>query len=57
MPKQPLLSVALTVRLNVPLCVGVPLKTPPVESVKPVGSVPLFKLNVVVPTPPDDVKL
>src|SRR5258708_14537097 len=50
MPKQPLASVALTVIGNEPVCVGVPERTPAVESVKPVGSVPLLSENVTVPT-------
>src|SRR5262245_51582047 len=40
MPIQPLASVALIVMGKLPGCVGVPERTPPVESDKPVGSVP-----------------
>ena len=35
-----LLSVTRTVKLDVPLAVGVPEITPPLESVSPAGSVP-----------------
>ena len=53
---QPFESVALTVIGNVPVCVGVPLSTPALESVIPVGSV-LTVPNVVAPMPPDCVKV
>ena len=39
MPVQPLASVTVTVIGNVPVCVGVPERTPPVDSVRPAGSV------------------
>ena len=50
MPKQPFASVALTVIGNEPVCVGVPERTPPLDSVRPVGSTPLLSVNVTVPT-------
>lgn len=55
-PIQPLLSVALTVMLKVPDCVGVPLNTPVLESIKPVGNV-LDVLKVTLPIPPVCVKV
>ena len=51
-----MLSVAVIVIGNVPVWVGVPLSTPAVEKVNPVGNV-LAVLNVVVPIPPDWVKV
>src|SRR5437868_1718341 len=54
MPVQPLASVTLTVIGNVPVCVGVPERTPAVESERPVGSVPLLMVKtavVCVPAP------
>ena len=39
LPVQPLASVAVTTIGNEPLCVGVPERTPAVDSVRPVGSV------------------
>src|SRR5437763_14472991 len=51
-PLQPLESVALTVMVNVPVCVGVPESTPLLPSVRPAGSEPLASENVVVPMPP-----
>ena len=55
-PIQPLESVALTVMANVPVCVGVPARTPAVESVMPAGSV-LAVVKFVVPMPPDCVNV
>lgn len=55
-PIQPLESVALTVMANVPVCVGVPAKTPAVESVTPFGNA-LTVLKFVVPMPPACEKL
>ena len=51
MPVQLFPSVAVTVIVKVPVCVGVPLNTPPVERVKPDGNV-LVVVKVVVPVPP-----
>ena len=53
---QPLLSVATTVIGNVPVCVGVPERTPAVESEMPAGSV-LAVVKFVVPMPPDCVNV
>ena len=38
LPKQPFVSVALTTIGNEPVCVGVPERTPPVDSDNPAGS-------------------
>src|SRR5437588_85606 len=43
--------------VNVPVCVGVPERTPLPASVRPAGSVPLASENVVVPMPPLCVKV
>ncbi len=52
-PVQPLESVAVTVKLKVPVCVGVPANTPAVVNDKPGGSAPPVTLNdVKVPLPP-----
>ncbi len=48
---QPLLSVAVTVIGNEPVCVGVPESVPFVASVRPAGSV-LEVVNVAVPIAP-----
>ena len=54
---QPLLSVAIIVKLNVPATLGVPANTPVVAfSVNPVGNVPLA-LQLGVPAPPVWVKV
>ena len=45
-PDAPFISVAFTVNENVPLCVGFPLMTPPVLSVKPPGSAPLASVHI-----------
>ncbi len=42
-PVQPL-EVAVTVKLNVPVEVGVPERTPPDERVTPAGNVPVVTL-------------
>src|SRR5947209_8152014 len=57
MPLQPLESVALTVIGKLPVCVGVPERTPLEASVNPAGSVPPASEKVVVPTPPTCVKV
>src|SRR5437763_1814900 len=54
MPVQPFASVTFTVIGKVPVCVGVPVRTPADVSETPVGSVPLLMLKVAgvcVPTP------
>src|SRR5438270_6222600 len=56
-PLQPFESVALTVIGKLPVCVGVPERTPFDASVKPAGNVPPASENVVVPTPPLCVKV
>src|SRR5947209_2595983 len=48
LPEQPFASVAVTTIGNDPVCVGVPERTPPVESVRPVGSVEAV-VKVTVP--------
>jgi hypothetical protein len=55
-PVQPLASVTVTTIGNVPVCCGVPERTPAVESDKPVGSV-LAVVNVAVPIALDCVKV
>ena len=45
---EPALFVAATVKLNVPLVVGVPEMTPLVERVKPPGRVPPYTAHVTV---------
>ncbi len=47
-----LLSTRWTVNVNAPPPVGVPIKTPPVESVMPGGKVPVASVHVSGPTPP-----
>ena len=51
-----MLSVAVTVIGKLPVCVGVPARTPAVESVMPAGSV-LAVVKFVVPMPPDCVNV
>src|SRR5258707_3086093 len=51
-PLQVFVSVAFTVIRKVPVCVGVPERTPAVESDIPVGSVPLAIVKVAVPRMP-----
>ena len=46
---------AVTVTVKVPVWVGVPLNTPPVDKVNPAGRV-LEVVNVTVPIPPAEVK-
>ena len=47
----PTLSVAVTVKLKVPVAVGVPENTPAVK-VMPVGIVPVLTEKVTAPVPP-----
>ena len=49
------LSVAVTVKLNVPAAVGVPDRTPAEVSVSPVGMAPTVTANVYGDVPPDAV--
>src|SRR4051812_21613780 len=55
-PVQPWPSVTLTVIGKLPVCVGVPERTPAVESVRPAGSAPLLIVNVAPPMAPLWVK-
>src|SRR5437763_1252180 len=57
MPLQPLASMALTVIGKLPVCVGVPERTPFDASVNPAGSVPPASEKVVVPMAPTCVKV
>ena len=50
-------SVAVTVKVNAPVAVGVPEIAPAGESDNPVGIAPLVTANVKVPFPPEAVKL
>src|SRR5947209_20011045 len=56
LPEQPFASVAVTTIGNDPVCVGVPERTPPVESVRPVGSVEAV-VKVTVPIVLPSVKV
>ena len=49
--------VTFTVIGKLPVWVGVPLNTPAADKVRPVGSVPVFKLKVAPPTAPVWVKV
>src|SRR5689334_25382768 len=51
-PVQPLLSVTVTVMVNVPGTCGEPETTPALESVRPAGSAPLAMVKVAVPMAP-----
>jgi hypothetical protein len=55
LPEHPFESVAETVMEKLPVCVGVPLRTPATK-VMPVGKVPV-SANVMAPTPPVSVKV
>ncbi len=48
----PTLSVAVTVKENVPTLVGSPLSTPPVARLKPVGRAPAVMAKVYGPPAP-----
>ena len=52
MPVQPLPSVTFTVIGNEPVSVGVPLKTPAKDNVKPPGSVPVLRVKSAPPVAP-----
>ena len=56
-PVQLLVSVAVTVKLNVPVAVGVPLIVPFEASDRPVGNVPPVTAKVNDPLPPVAVTL
>ena len=56
-PVQPLPSVTFIVMGKLPVCVGVPLNTPAVDKVNPVGSVPELIVKVDPPMEPDCVKV
>ena len=56
-PVQPLPSVTFIVIGKLPVCVGVPLNTPAVDKVNPVGSVPEFIVKVDPPMAPACVKV
>ena len=49
---HPFASVAVTVKLKLPVTVGVPERTPAVERVMPEGRAPVVTAYVIVPTPP-----
>ena len=49
--------VTFTVIGKLPVCVGVPLNTPAVDKVNPVGSVPVLIVKVDPPTAPVCVKV
>ena len=51
-PVKPLASVAVTEKLNVPPAVAVPLRSPPLESVRPPGSAPVVTAKECGTTPP-----
>ena len=57
MPIQPFPPVTFTVIGKLPVWVGVPLKTPADDKLKPVGNVPVFKLKVAPPIAPVWVKV
>ena len=48
---EPVESVALTMNVNVPLTVGIPVIVPLEFSVRPEGSEPLTRVHVIVPVP------
>ena len=50
---QPFASVAVIVKLNAPLWVGVPINAPPDESVKPAGNAPVVTAKVYGAVPPE----
>ncbi len=53
LPAQPFASLAVTVKMFVPVTVGVPLITPVfVLRFSPTGSKPLVTVNVLIPIPP-----
>src|SRR5512140_2942725 len=46
LPEQPFVSVAVTVKENAPVTVGVPVRPPPEASVRPAGSAPALSAKV-----------
>ena len=53
----PFASVTLTVKLNVPVAVGVPLRTPLGLRLMPAGRLPLLTDQAYGPVPPDTVSV
>src|SRR6266852_3326131 len=51
-PLHPFVSVAFTVAVNVPVCVGAPDRTPAGDRVRPGGRVPSATLHTIGATPP-----
>ena len=51
-PVAPTVSVAVMVKLNVPLALGAPDSVPAAVKVRPVGTVPTVTENVESPVPP-----
>ncbi len=50
-------SATLTVKLKLPVAVGVPESKPADDKVSPAGKVPALKLKLTAPTPPVCVKV
>ena len=44
-PVSPLASVAVTLKVKLPVAVGVPLKAPPLARLSPAGRAPLLTVN------------
>ena len=57
MPEQPLVSVAVTVKLLVPICAGAPFSTPRDDRLKPDGNVPAVTAKAQGPKPPLAVRV
>ena len=57
LPTRPALSVTLIVTLKVPCENVVPLMTPPLLSVMPLGSAPERMLQTLPPEPPDAARV
>ena len=57
LPVVPLASVAVTVKVEEPAAVGVPLRTPPAESVSHAGSEPAVTAKVYGAVPPLAVRV
>jgi hypothetical protein len=56
-PVHPVLSVAVTVKLNVPAAVGVPVKPPPLAKFNPLGKLPVVLAKVYGAVPPVAVRV
>ena len=52
-PVHPCASVAVTVKLDVPMVVGIPERVPEGESVNPAGKAPAVRANEYGAVPPD----